>query len=759
MNDEVNVSNLQALQLDPGLTDAASAPNTTEAGDTFQPGLLGDVIAHQAQLPAERIPVLQSAPTESGEVLRSADGSAFFVPVATLPTRSKRSKTPAVFLEADDTGQWSLLVWIDLVRPAGAPKDAQPLPVSDITALLTATASESTATFSVTDLPPPDAGVMRRLALAVPVDAAVMADALRTDMNAAVVVSGTVYYRDQSTVALTPEEEEALQAEEQARREEVERFRASGGSDEQAYRMAQLQSEQAHASMSELLDVGSASMLLGPGGGGVPAYLPTSDKPNRPIYYHWNFKSGADTQEGMDPDNVWVDSGAGLWQVSPLPNQYFVLPHEYRLAFDVERGTPAMSVLLVRETGAGAEGPAETWKVRVRFKLVPWLEPQELEKLRATITELEGVSYPQLVMGGYSGATFDESSWLRDLGGKALSSEGGATQVDARGFELVLDCSMEFYTLLARLLAPATGAATGVEGRVMLDLRTSSDEQAALAHREVPVKIRLDRPDDGFLTTEQITAPFPDPATWPTGWTPPFYAKVRSPCAVQADVSGVIAALLVVDPLTGVPVDHARAAVAPTAFSVGLPSAPPVQPPPESAPAAAAGAPVFKPPANPQVGNGEVLVRLTQTESTPVDPRVVSSLALDFTGVTVRLDAAVMLERVHELGTSTGLVARVNVSSYQLKHPESLPPELADVFGIDVEVKRGTSEAVTVSLNRDTSEASLDIPFGFSDLVADLHPDQPKFEYRRRNVATKGTGEFSPWESVVGKNLHITPVT
>ncbi|MFG3268697.1 hypothetical protein [Streptomyces bobili] len=758
MTDELNVSNLQALDLDPGLTDAAAGPSMTMAAVTFQPGLLGDVIAHQAELPADRIPVLETAPTESGEVLRSADGTECFVPVAVLPTRSKRSKTPAVFLEEDDTGRWSLLVWIDLVRPDGAPPEAQPLPLSDLAAVLTATAPETSADFtSVSDLPPPE-GVVRRLALAVTVDPSVMADTLRTDMNAAVVVSATVYYRDQSSSSPTPEEEEQFQIAQLSRRETLDQFRAGGGTDEQAYRLAQTLDEQIHASMLELLHVDNASMLLGPGGGGVLLHLPPSDKPNRPIYYHWNFKSGADSQEGLDPDNVWVESGAGLWLASPLPNQYFVIPHEYRLAFEVERGTPAMSVLLVREGGAdGADTAAQTWKVRVRFKVVPWLDPRELEKLRAVIAELEGVPYPQLVMGGYAKATFDQSSWLKDLGGRELSSDSETTQVDARGFELVLDCSMEFYTLLAQLLAPPAGAATGVDGRVLLDLRTSPDEEAPLARREIPVRIRLDRPDDRFLTTEQITAPFPDPATWPPGWTPPFYAKVRSPGTVRADVAGVTAALLVLDPLTGVPVDRAAAAATPAAFSVGLPDAPPVQPPPEAAPAGAP--PAFQPPANPPVGKGEVLLRLTQSERIPVDPRLVSSLALDFTGVTVRLDPAVMLERVHQLGTSTGLLARVDVTSYQLKHPESLPPELADVFGIDVEVRRGSADAVTVSLNRDAPEARLDLPFGFSDLVAGVRPDQPKFEYRRRNVATKGTGPYSAWESVVGKSLHVTPVT
>ncbi|MFF7352056.1 MULTISPECIES: hypothetical protein [Streptomyces] len=725
MSDEAGAPHLETRNLDPGLT-GATGQTLTATGETFQPGLLNDLMARRAEPEADQIPLVPTAPEEPGEVLQGAHGG-YFVPVATLPARSKRSRTPAVFLEADDLGRWSLLVWIDLVRPDTAPADARPMPLSDLTALLTTTDEQSTVTFaSVTDLPAPDPHVVRRLALAAEVDPAVAADTLQNDMNAAIVVNGTLSYRVWNAETLTGEVLPDLAPEEE-----------------------------------DQLEVASTAMLLGPGGGGIAAYLPTSDKPNRPIYYHWNFKSGADADQGLDPDNVWVDSPAGLWQMSPLPNQYFVLPSEYRLAFDLERGTPAMSVLLVRPDAAAdaAAGPDQAWKIRVRFKLVPWLEPQSMERLRAAVADVEGIAYPQLVLGGYAGATFDESSWLKDLGGRTLSTEAGNTTIDARGFELVQDCSMEYYTLLARLLAPASGTATGIEGRVVLSLRRSPDDDTAKEQRDVPVRIRLDQPDDGFLTTEQITAPFPDAASWPAGWTPPFYAKVRSPSAVRADVSGVVAALLVNDPLTGVPVDRARAAATPASFSLGGPDAAPVQPPAEAAPATPAGAPAFQPPANPPVGNGEVLLRLTQTEAEPVDPRLVSSLALDYTGVTVKIDPAVMLERVHELGTSTGLVAHVNVSSYQLKHPETLPPELADVFGIDVEMRRGSAEAVTVSLTRDAPEATSDIPFGFSDLVADLHPDQPKFEYRRRNVATKGTGPFSPWESVVGRNLLVTPVT
>ncbi|MFJ7956940.1 hypothetical protein ACIQ62_11650 [Streptomyces sp. NPDC096319] len=725
MSDEPGATHVEDLHLDPGLAGAAGQ-TLTDTGETFQPGLLNDLMALRAEPKASRIPLVPTTPEEPGQVLQGAHGD-YFVPVATLPARSKRSRTPAVFLEADAQGRWSLLVWIDLVRPDTVPPEAEPMPLTDLTAVLTTTDEQSTVTFaSVTDLPVPGPGVARRLALAAEVDAAATADTLQYDMNAAIVVNGTLSYRvwDNETVDgtvladLSPEEESGL-------------------------------------------EVFNTAMLLGAGGGGIAAYLPTSDKPNRPIYYHWNVKSGAGADQGLDPDNVWVDSPAGLWQTSPLPNQYFVLPSEYRLAFDPERGTPAMSVLLVRPDVAAdkAAGPDEAWKVRVRFKLVPWLDPAPMERLRAVIAEEEGIAYPQLVLGGYASATFVESDWLKNLGGRSVGTDSESKAIDPRGFELVKDCTMEYYTLLAQILAPASGTATGVEGQVVLMLRRSPDDDSATVQRDVPVKIRLDRPDDGFLTTEQITAPFPDAATWPPGWTPPFYAKVRSPSTVRADVSGVVAALLVNDPLTGVPVDRARVAATPAAFSLGGPDAAPVQPPAEPPPPAPAGPPAFQPPANPPVGNGEVLLRLTQTEAEPIDPRLVSSLALDYSGVTVKIDPAVMLERVHELGMSTGLMARVNVSSYQLKHPEALPPELADVFGIDVEIRRGSAQAVTVSLTRDAPEATSDIPFGFQDLIADLHPDQPKFEYRRRNLATKGTGDFSAWESVVGRNLLVTPVT
>ena len=73
----------------------------------------------------------------------------------------------------------------------------------------------------------------------------------------------------------------------------------------------------------------------------------------------------------------------------------------------------------------------------------------------------------------------------------------------------------------------------------------------------------------------------------------------------------------------------------------------------------------------PSVAAGEVLVELTPGE--PVDPRVVGALAASFGGVTMHLEPASVLERVHQLAASGSMRAALRVRSYQLQHPDQLP--------------------------------------------------------------------------------------
>lgn len=774
MGDPKDVSSLQTVTLEPALLGGAIRRRRLTGG--ARPALPAAPPVVEPP-PVAELPVFGESPARAGDVRTAADGTVHFVPAMVIPTRSARKKTPAVFLAVEhDSDTWRLVVWIDLVRPQGVPEDARPLPLTGIAgSFVSAVPGAATSFTEVADLPVPDPAVLRRVALAARVDPARVADALRSDQTAAVTLSATAHHSfvvsvdaternrrlsEAAQVAFkvpkvpplgrTPSFEDAERHEERLQNRHrliMNGLRSLSWLDADV--RAQIGDDQAEAMrlIHELLE----RQTSGPSSpvprqaqvdlGAVTAFLPTSNRPNRAVYYQWNTVSGTDLTAGIDPDSVWLDGAAGMWQASPLPNEYYILPHEYRLAFDAERALPAMSVLLQSQ---GAD--SAVWKVRVRFRLLPWLDPVAAQQLREEIAEAEGAAYPELVVGNVDGVTFDVSTWLAGLGGDTVAAQGGTLTVDPRGFELVLDCSMQFYALLVRLLAPAAGVSSGVEGRVVFNLRTSADEATPSARREVPVRIRLDRPDDGFLTVAQVDAGFPDPAAWPQGWTPPLYCRVGVPAGMRVDVGGVVAALAVLDPVTGIPVDSATATADPATFSIGEAAVPATAPRPDP------------PQQAPQVAAGEVLLRLAQTAAPPIDPRQVGLIAVDFTGVTVRLDPAAVLERVHELGTSTGLVIHVELRCYQLKHPEALPPELADLFAVEVECRRGTAPPVTVTLDRDRPESGVDIPFAFADLVAGLWSDQPQFEYRCRNQATRGTGEFSAWQPFSGKDLHVRPV-
>jgi hypothetical protein len=87
-----------------------------------------------------------------------------------------------------------------------------------------------------------------------------------------------------------------------------------------------------------------------------------------------------------------------------------------------------------------------------------------------------------------------------------------------------------------------------------------------------------------------------------------------------------------------------------------------------------------------------------------------------------------------------------------------LPPALANVYAIEVQLRRGSNEPITVTLETAAPEKTVDVAFSLPDLLGGMRPEQPTFEYRRRNLSFAGTGEWSAWETVTGRELHIVPV-
>lgn len=787
-------------------------------------------------------PVLTEAPTALGRTYAGADGNAWFVPMAVNPKKSKTSQTPAVFIDHEPE-RWILRVTIDLIRPAGVPETALPLPITDLALTLTSTALATPLVFeTLADTPVTEPGVLRRIVAVTPVDQNRVAAALQTD-GSMFAVTAAVHYADPGpTSSSDPGPRVPLDWTAVVR-------------DHRTFGKLRLASERRVAVAAPLLAarvqpsfetrVGLEAHMVNPDlfrfprpepaapaqpaartvtaglaeGAGIPAYFPPGTPAYRAIY------ALVTSAFGVDPDSAWRISPAGPWKDTGIPGRYYLLPTEYRLAFDVEQQLPAMNVLLVEKAVEPGTPAGSAYRVRVRFSIVPWFDPAAVEALRQTIVDVEGVTFPEFEVGGDDGATFHSTALLRDLGGATVTSDGGLA-VDTRGFEYVVEGTLEYYTLLTKLLAPATGSAPGLDGHVRCVLKASA-EDAAPQIRDVPVKLRLDRPTADVLAARLL--PTPPITAWPADWTPPLFAAVSSRSTLPLDVGSVHATLLVVDPDVRLPIDAITAVADPGAFAIGTPERPPPAPRHEEAPGAppypgealaaalaeavggGGGAPrsevqmlqdrladlghmvtvsgLLDPgtteavavaqtaaalpasgavdkatwealfpaavPAPPAVDAGEVLVELTPSE--PVDPRVIGALAASFGGVTLHLEPATVLERVHELAASGSMHAALRVRSYQLQHPDQLPSALSGLYAIDVEIRRPGGAPVTVFLSRDEPEKTAQVGFTVGDLLGGATPGAPTYEWRRRNQTATGTGEFSAWETLAGTELFVTP--
>ena len=789
-------------------------------------------------------PVLTEAPTAVNRTYTGADGQAYFVPQASIPPKSKSSTTPAVFLDHEPE-RWVLRVTVDLRRHAAVPETAVVLPISELALSMTAQSLGSTpiAFGTITELPAPDPSVLRRVEAVAEVDRDRIAAVLKEDSTAAFAVSATVHYAEPGAAEPAPPGPRVpLDWVTQVRDH---RTRASG-IQRAGFKRLRARSTASVLAAPQRVAVGDQLVTsletkvfrfpqlfpatpAGPTarsvvaalaeGDGLLAYYPTSVPAYRPIY------ALVDSAFGVDPDSAWRISPAGPWKDTGIPGRYYLLPTEYRLAFDVEQQLPAMNVLLVEKPVEPGAPAGSAYRVRVRFAIVPWFDPAAVEALRQTIVAVEGVTFPEFEVGGDDGATFHSTALLQDLGGATVSADGGLA-VDTRGFEYVVEGTLEYYTLLTKLLAPATGSAPGLDGHVRCTLKASADDPAPQV-RDVPVKLRLDRPATDLLTARLL--PTPPITAWPAEWTPPLFAAVSSRSALPLDIGTVHATLLVVDPDVRLPIDAITAVADPGAFALGSPDRPPPAPRLDEAPAAppypgealaaaladavgttggtpraevqmlqdrladlghavtvsglldpdttqavavaqttaglAASGAVDKatwealfpaaPPAPPPIDAGEVLVELTATE--PVDPRVIGAISASFGGVTMHLEAATVLERVHELAASGSMHAALRVRSYQLQHPDQLPPTLTGLYAIDVEIRRPGGAAVTVFLSRDEPEKTAQVGFTVGDLLGGATPGAPTYEWRRRNQTSAGAGPFSEWETLAGTELFVTP--
>lgn len=435
--------------------------------------------------------------------------------------------------------------------------------------------------------------------------------------------------------------------------------------------------------------------------GGVKACFPPSIRANKPIYTQAT-GSGVD----LDIDADWIQSPHGEIKETGVAGQLFILPDAYGLVFDSRQSLPAMSVLLVSVENS-TETISDDYRVRVRLGLVPESSAQRLDRLRAWIrAQPLDAPYAELLVGGYDKAVFTPSELFADLGLRFGGSAGTERTIDARGFELVLDCSLQAYTLLTEAL---TTAAREVRiGEVELHIRPDGGGEV-VEKRTLPVWLRLDRPVGHPLTVEA-----------PQVAGGPVVIKNGSAVDVRAEAHPT---LLVVDAMTG----ETTQAIPAQPHSLSL------------APGARA----------------ELALAPERAEDKAL---AWNKIAISLWDVTVTLDSAAVLSRAHQLGSQSSINSRVRLWSYLLKHPDELREHFPKVYGVEVELRRGSGPPIKATLTLDQPETATEIGFSLIDLLNGLRPDLPSFEYRRRNLRADGLGPWTDWEAMVGREIQIVPV-
>jgi hypothetical protein len=720
-------------------------------------GALAAMRAELVTLQVESAATFTEAPTSVGRAYAGTDGVNYFVPSARVAKRSRASQVPHVFI-AREEGKHFLRVEFDLFRPSGIPEDATPLPLTNIVVKLLAPGSSQTFQFGVCqELPAPedDQVVVKRLHCELEQDAGVLTVILQEDPAAWFELTADVNYR----IAAPPAAEPAPPVVVRDHRRSAILGRALGG-----IRMA-FPTESVAAAAAPAPEAvavakplsGRLSLALMRDIELVRADLPASPQPSPVQHANVRLSNGPDenvratfpnsganraiyvlvtSSFGTDPTAPWVKTQLGWFTESPIPDQFYVLPDEYRLAFDVDAGTPAMFVLLVpaatgtAPAGDGAPAPeaaapatiSSDYRLRCRFGIAPWFDSTRIEDLRAEIASRTGIAYPELVIGGVQRATFGLSAIYESLGSEVLGDSADAPlAVDPEGFELVLDSTNEFYNLLSKMLVT-----DGLEGEVELMLAGGGGDGEGEPEPELaacPVRLRLDRPALNFLSTRFEQGDETDPQASPK-------VIVTNPSTVAVTVGSVRATLLVMDGELPAPIKAVRASASPATLAFDAASGP--------------------------AATTELEVTLAPEESIPGVPW--GGLAVSFADVEATLDPEAVLAKAHELGASTDLKSSVVVRSYQLEHPDTLPESHKDVFGLEVQLKRGDADPVTLFVTRDEPQATVQVSFSLADIMAGANPEQPKFSWRRRNMAGAGTGEWSEWETIVGQQLFAAPV-
>lgn len=404
----------------------------------------------------------------------------------------------------------------------------------------------------------------------------------------------------------------------------------------------------------------------------------------------------------------WQDSEWGTLRPAEFVNTVYLLPHEYRLAYDAARGLPHM--LPVQYTA-----PDGSRRLRVLLRTEPWYDPARVAGLQAALSRQGGGAYvhPQVIAGGVAGARLtlrtifpEEITVAEDAG-----AEGVAIDMTSP-FDLTLDVSEEYYTLLATIL---TGP-VGLTGSVEVTLTPAADGAPA-ALRRVPLVLTFGRL--GALPLTEFVA---------TATINPERVDVTNRAAQAVTVAGAEASLLLMD----------ENALLPAAMLAARPA----EAFPLTIAAGGSATLTFAPVAAPEGSVWNTVV--------PV-----------LTGVTAAVDPDASLRAIHALAPPGTSGWRLRILSPQLVQAAAAPGP-AQMVAVEVRMTRAGAAPVQATLMAGEAERSVTFPRDLDDLIpaAAGSGGTAGDSFLRLSVTARGvwpTG-FGPWSDPadhVGDTLFV----
>ena len=757
------------LQLRPQVLTRIAAPRLLTLSAIRHLTVIGQV---------DNAPHVQSAPDGVERAVAGEDGIPYFVPQARVAVRSEATRAPHVFLERRG-GEVFLQVWFDLVRFPSLPTESKPLPVAGYTVSLVGSDGSKRIAFDAVRRSAGAREVGERRLPAVLRDQGRPERRDRTAAERRLGVPGRgrrqlldqqpapgrrpgsgpislppllidpvrIAPRGRMRVFAKPVEIHALAASRflaiehcGCRRCLSEAILATSVAD-----VAQPRPTAVWATQTKRMSLGAAD------NSGVNGYYEPGLMENRAIY------SQVTSGFGSEPWSEWVESPNGRFMDSPVPDQFYVLPDEYRLTFDAETKDALDDGAAGAAEGGRPSRPgrcrsAGDYTLRTRFSVVPWVDPARLERLRAEIAKHSGGPYPELLVGGIRSAT------VLAVGGAARTRVDGRRieamprpSVDPLGFDLVLDCTSEFYSTLSHLLVTdgvgcrrsrRRSSRTETDPRTGRRARRAAPRPAGIRRavgRAHPGAHRRRRPEpaatarraEGAPPGEGAAATAPLPSPMPQVPLAPPTLRVINPLPYAVTVARAVPSLLSAwTNSSPSPLGAVAAKAEPESFT--LP------------PATAGGALDDRPHPHSRAARPAARLRSGRCRVRRSRHRHRSAAGAG-EGARHRARPAPSRARSKCAATSS--------STPRCFHPRSPTCSASRCScGAPRRPRRSRSSSRGTSRRLDVQVA-----FTLGDIMAGAKPEQPTFQWRARNMAGAGNGEWSEWAAITGRQLFVSP--